>query len=104
MSTAITIVQGDADTFTEVITGIDSLSGYTCKMYIYTVAGVSVKTITGSVSTLTITYQLVNEDSKAMAVAEHYYETKIFDSSDHVYTPSSGTFTVLATKTTNDPS
>ena len=104
MATKITIVQGDADTITETITGLASLAGYTAKFYIYTVAGVSVATITGSIDTLTITYEFVNEGTKAYTVGEHWYETKIFDGSDHVYTPASGVFAVLTAKTTNDPS
>lgn len=91
----IKIYQGDADTLTETITGLASLSGYTGKLYIYTQGGTEVDTITGTVSGLTVTYQLVNEDTKAYTVGKHKFETKLFDSSDHVYTPTDGVFWVL---------
>ncbi|HUX57860.1 MAG TPA: hypothetical protein VMV77_12855 [Bacteroidales bacterium] len=94
----ITIYKGDADTFTETITNLDSLSGYTAKMYIYNGAGTELDAIDGSIDELEITYDLVNESSKAYAVGVYYYETKIWDSSDHVYTPSSGMFIVKATQ------
>lgn len=99
----ITIHQGDADTLTETITGLASLTGYTAKLYIYTQGGTEVDTITGTISSLTVTYQIVNEDSKAYTVGKHRFETKLFDSSDHVYTPTYGTFLVLE-PIENDPS
>jgi hypothetical protein len=101
--TLIEIHQGDADTLTETITGLSSLSGYTAKLYIYTQGGTEVDTITGTISGLTVTYQILNEDSKAYTLGTHIFETKLFDSSDHVYTPLTGTF--LVTKPLkNDPS
>ena len=98
----LSIFAGDSDTLTEVITGIASLSGYTAKLYIWKKDGTVVGTITGSIATLTITYQLVNESTKVYPVGELDYETKIFDASDHVYTPSNGTLEVKTTKK-NDP-
>ena len=92
--TILRIKQGDADTLTETISGLASLSGYSAKLYIYTLAGVLYGTITGSISDLDITYQLVNETTKAYVVGTYSFETKIFDSSDHVYTPSWGKFIV----------
>ena len=92
----IRIIQGDADTLTETITGLVSLSGYTAKLYIYSSAGVLVDTITGTINGLVITYQLVNEDTKILTVGAYRYETKIYDSSDHVYTPSLGMFMILS--------
>lgn len=99
----INLRQGDADTLTETITGLAALTGYTAKMYIVTSAGVAVDTITGTISGLTITYEIVNESSKAYPVGVHDFETKIYDSSDHVYTPSYGKFIVEPAKE-NDPS
>jgi hypothetical protein len=99
----IVIKQGDADTLTEVITGLTSLSGYTAKMYIYDEEGVLIDTITGTINGLTITYELVNDDTKMYDVDTYNYETKLFDSSDHVYTPSSGKFIVNAALN-SDPS
>jgi len=97
------IRQGDADTLEETITGLDSLSGYSAKMFIYTRAGVLYETLTGTISGLVITYEIVNEDSKAYAVNRYKYETKIWDASDHVYTPSWGDF-IVETTLNNDPS
>jgi len=94
----ISIFRGDSDTFTETITNLTSLSGYTAKMYIYNEAGTELDSIDGSIDGLDITYELVNESSKAYAVGVYYYETKIWDDSDHVYTPSSGMFIVKATQ------
>lgn len=102
MNQRLSLVQGDADTFTEVITNIASLSGYTAKLYIWQKDGTLLSTITGSIATLTITYQLVNETTKVYPVGELKYETKIFDASDHVYTSSSGILEVKITSK-NDP-
>ena len=101
--TTINLKQGDSDTLTETITGLAALTGYTAKMYIVTSAGVAVDTITGTISGLTITYEILNEDSKVYPVGTHDFETKIFDSSDHVYTPSHGKFVVEPAKE-EDPS
>ena len=98
----ITIKQGDSDTLTETITGLSTLLGYTAKLYIETPAGVEIDTITGTISSLIITYQIVNEDSKAYTLGRNKYETKIFDTSDHVYTTSSGYF-IVNEALENDP-
>jgi hypothetical protein len=100
MSTFHTIVlrQGDSDTLTEVIENLTVLTGYTAKMYIVKSDGTEVDTITGTIDTLTITYEIVNESSKVYPVGVHDFETKIFDSSDHVYTPSYGKFIVESAK------
>ena len=105
MSTFSTIVlrQGDADTLTEVIENLTALTGYTAKMYIVKSDGTAVDTITGTIDTLTITYEILNESSKLYPVGVHDFETKIFDSSDHVYTPSYGKFIVEPAKE-EDPS
>jgi len=103
MSSPIKIYQGDADTLTEVITGLETASGYTAKLYLETLAGVEIDTITGSIDTLTVTYQLVNEDTKVYPVGRHNLESKLFDTDDHVYTTSSLEFVVL-TPLNNDPS
>lgn len=103
MAQLISIYQGDADTITETITGLSSLSGYTAKMYITESDGTEIDTITGTVSGLTVIYQIVNEDSKAYIIGTHKFETKLYDSSDHVYTPSFGKF-VVKTPIENDPS
>ena len=92
----INLKQGDSTTITEVITGLTSLSGYSAKMYIYTRAGVLVDTITGTIASLTVTYDILNDDSKSYPVGAHNFECKLYDSSDHVYTSSFGTFNVEA--------
>ena len=99
----LTIKQGDSTTFTEAITGIDSLAGFTAKMYIKTSAGVEVDTITGAYDVLTITYEIVNNDSKLYPVENHHFETKIFDGNDIVATPSEGLF-IVEKALVNDPS
>ena len=96
MGKTITIKQGDADTITEVITGLSSLTGYTAKLLIYN-GTTLIDTITGTIATLTVTYQLLNEDTKAYPLGTYKYETKLFDSSDHVYTASSGAFEIEET-------
>ena len=102
MSTPIKIFQGDSDTLVETITGLDSTLGYTAKMYLKTLGGVEIDTITGSVNTLTITYEIINENSKLYPVGRHNLETKIFDASDHVYTLSKREFVVMSALN-NDP-
>jgi hypothetical protein len=100
---ALYIKKGDADTFTETITGISSLSGYTAKMYIYDAAGTLKTTITGSISSLTVSYDITNDTTKAYDVGTYYFETKIFDESDHVYTQSDGLLIIEPANQT-DPS
>jgi hypothetical protein len=92
----LSIYQGDADIFTETVTGISSLTGYSAKMYIKTKAGANIDTFAGSINTLTITYTMVNADSIAYPIGVHKYETKIVDASDHVYTLNKGIFEVKA--------
>ncbi|HUX56272.1 MAG TPA: hypothetical protein VMV77_04815 [Bacteroidales bacterium] len=101
-SQTITIKQGDAVTLSETITGLDSLAGYTAKMYIKDSEGTEIDTLTGSITDLIITYEIVNEDSKAYTVGEYFFETKIFNVSDLVYTPSEGLFVIESTLE-NDP-
>jgi len=99
----LTVKHGDSDTFTDVVSNLDSLSGYTAKMYVYDPDGDLALTITGSINTLTVTYELTNDVCKALSVAKYYYESKVFDGSDHVYTPSWGPFIITAAKN-SDPS
>ena len=94
MRQLISIKQGDADTLTETITGLDSLAGFTAKLYIVDSAGVAVDTITGIITDLEIAYEILNEASKLYPIGIHNFETKIWDSSDHVYTPTTGKFVV----------
>lgn len=94
MSQLIKIKKGDADTLTETVTGLTSLSGYSAKLYLYNKAGTLVDSWSGTISGLTITYEIMNEDTKVITSGEYKFETKIWDSSDHVYTPASGTFIV----------
>ena len=89
MAKNLTINKGDSESFTETITGIDSLSGYSAKMYIYN-GGTELAAISGSISDLVITYNVLNETSKEWPIGLYKYETKIWDSSDHVFTPSKG--------------
>ena len=101
-SQTLRIFQGDATTITETITGLDSLDGYSAKLYIITKADVEIDIIEGAIEDLVITYEIVNEDSKVYPVGIHEFETKIFDDLDHVYTPSFGKFLVDIT-TEEDP-
>ena len=100
---AIRTNKGDSVTLSEVISGLDSLSGYSAKLYIYTLAGVEYKTIDGTINSLTISYTMLNEVTKLLTVGRYKFETKIWDTSDHVYTPSSGLF-VITTVLNSDPS
>jgi hypothetical protein len=45
----------------------------------------------------------VNETTKLFPLGTHLFETKVFDASDHVYTPSQGYFVVEEANVT-DPS
>lgn len=103
MEQVLTIKKGNADTFTETITGLSSLSGYTAKMFIKNAAGTAIATLTGSINSLTITYELVNETSKTITVGTYDFETLIWDTNDHVYSPSWGKFVVESTLN-SDPS
>lgn len=96
------IIQGDADTLTETITGLTSLSGYTAKMYIYDSDDTLKLTITGTISDLTVVYELVNENTKGLIAGTYWYETKVFDANDHVYTPNWGKI-VISEALNKDP-
>jgi hypothetical protein len=100
--TTIYIRCGDSDTLTETISNITSLSGYTAKMYIYN--GTTLyATLTGTIADLVVTYDIVNEVSKLWDAGAYNFETKVYDASDHVYTPSYGCF-VVETAYNKDPS
>lgn len=99
----INLYQGDATTITETITGLSSLAGYTAKLYIVDYFGAEVLTVDGSIDGLEVTYQIVNEDTKDVGLGIYFYETKLFDGSDHVYTPSKGKF-VIKDSIEEDPS
>ena len=94
MKQLIKINQGDSDTLSETITGIDSLAGFTARMFIVDYAGTEVDTLIGTIEGLVITYKIVNENSKLYLIGKHDFETKIFDNNDNVYTPTSGKFIV----------
>ena len=98
----LTIYKGDSDTLTETICGLTSLAGYTAKMYIYLNSALKL-TLTGTINSLTVSYDIFNEQTKILAVGQYYFESKIFDASDHVYTTSSGVLRITEAKNT-DPS
>lgn len=80
------LFKGDADTWTETVEGLSSLSGYSAKVYLY-LNGTAVDSFSGTINGLTITYDIKNEDTKSYTCGLYDVETKIWDSSDHVYTP-----------------
>ena len=86
----ISIKKGDALNVVETISGLSDLEGYTAKLYIYKKDGTQVDIITGSSEGLVITYAIKNDDSKEYPVGILEFETKIFNDSDLVYTPSKG--------------
>lgn len=96
MRKLIIIKQGDSHAEIETITFLDSLEGYTAKLYIVDSAGAEVDTKTGTINGLIITYEIFNEDSKSYPIGIYDFETKLFDDDDHVYTPTSGKFVVEA--------
>lgn len=100
----IRIYQGDSMTITQNITGLTDLTGYNAKLYIQTTAGVDVGNVSGIVDTdeFMVTYNILNENSKGWDVGSYLYETKIWDSSDHVYTLNNGRMIVLKSLE-NDP-
>ena len=102
MST-ISIKQGDALNVVETISGLGSLSGYSAKLYIHKKDGTEIDVITGTINDLVITYAIKNEDSKIFPVGVHDFETKIFNASDLVYTPSKGLI-IIGNTLVNDPS
>ena len=102
MSTPIKIYQGDSKTITGTITGLDSASGYTAKLYLKQLNGTAIDTITGSISNLVATWNIINDNSKSYPVGRHNCEGKVFDSDGHVITGREE-FVVL-TALNNDPS
>jgi hypothetical protein len=99
----ISIKQGDASTFTEAITGISSTTGYSAKMYVYDADNTAILTISGTVGTLSVVYEIINENTKSLTAGTYNYETKLFDSSDHVYSQGRGIFEIRETHE-EDPS
>jgi hypothetical protein len=95
--TLINIKQGGSTTIPEIITGLITLAGYTAKLYIYTQAGAQIAVVTGTILSLTVTYDILNATSKNYPVGLHIFETKLFDGAGHVYTPSEGLFNVERT-------
>ena len=82
--------KGDSVCFSEVIIGLTSLSGYDAKLYIYKEDGTLYATVDGIINSLTISYSMLNEVTKLQVVGRYNFETKIWDTEDHVYTPSDG--------------
>lgn len=101
----IRLPQGDSLTITESVSGLTDLTGYSAKIYIQSTASVDVGSAVGIIDTdeFTITYSILNEASKLWAVGHYLYETKIWDSSDHVYTLNTGRF-IVTKALENDPS
>jgi len=99
----ISIKKGDASTFTEAISGISSTTGYSAKMYVYDFTGTAILTISGTVGTLSVVYEITNENTKALTAGTYNYETKLFDGSDHVYSQGRGIFEIRETHE-EDPS
>lgn len=97
------IRQGDSDTLTEVVTELSSLSGYTAKLYIYDPSGTLKSTITGTISDMTVTHEVLNDTTKVLSPGPYDYEAKKFDASDHVYTTSWGKLVITPAKN-SDPS
>jgi hypothetical protein len=91
---ALYIRQGDSLKFTDTITGLVSLSGYTCKAYIYDKNNTVLSTVTGSASGLVVTYEKLHTYTKAWPVGKYDVETKIWDSSGHYYTTNKIVLTV----------
>jgi hypothetical protein len=101
--TQLYLRQGNSTIITDVISGLSSLSGYIGKLYIYTKEGTEVDIITGTISGLTLTYVINNEDSKTYPIGLHDYECILFDTSDHVHTDAAGLF-LIEKSLRNDPS
>jgi hypothetical protein len=97
------IKQGDVLKFTDTIQDLASLDGYQGKTYIYKPDGTVLATITGSISGLVVTYEALHAVTVLWATGSYTYETKVWDSSGHNYTPSKGTLIVEPTGT-NTPS
>jgi hypothetical protein len=99
----ISIKKGDASTFTEAISGISSTTGYSAKMYVYDADNTAILTVSGTVGTLSVVYEITNEDTKALTAGTYSYETKLFDTTDHVYSQGHGIFEIRSTNE-EDPS
>jgi hypothetical protein len=85
---ALKIRQGESLKFTETITGLDSLAGYTAKAYAYDENYSIIATMTGSIAALVITYEASATVTKLLNPRKYDIETKLYDGSGHVYTPS----------------
>ena len=90
----ISLKKGDATTLTDTVEGLTSLSGYTAKLYVYDADNTAILTVAGSISGLVITYQIVNEDTKSLTAGTYEFESKVWDSSDHVYSDTRGIFEI----------
>ena len=82
--------------FTATITGLDSLSGYTAKCYFVEADDTEILTVTGSISTLTITFTVTADEMDDFPVGVHDYEIIIFDGTNE-YSVAEGHLRVKAT-------
>jgi hypothetical protein len=91
----IVINQGDNYQFTETITGLTSLSGYTAKMYIFTRGGADVDEVSGTIDGLKIYYVFLHSRTKDYTAGKHEFETKLYDTANSLQkTPSEGQFVI----------
>ena len=98
---SLSIHQSRKLVFTETVTGLDSLSGYTAKCYFVESDGTAILTVTGSVSSLVITFTVTADQMDDFTVGVHNFEVIIFDGTNE-YTIDEGHLRVKAT-VENDP-
>jgi hypothetical protein len=99
----LTIHRGDSETFTETITGLASLAGFIARMIVYDADKNTVIEIEGGIDGLDVVYNLSNEVCRVIPTGSYEFETKLWDTSDHVHTPSYGIF-IIEDTVEEDPS
>lgn len=92
--TTLRISQGDHFIFEEEITGTDSLEGYTARLYIATKQGTLIGSVNGTINGLIATFTGLRNVTRSYRTGTHKFETKYWDSSNHLTTLSSGPFII----------
>lgn len=80
----IEVFQGNSLTVTCTVSGLESLAGYTCKLYVKNASGDDKIEKTGSVEGLVITFPITADDNNLSAGTYHY--EVVIDDDTNFYT------------------
>ena len=93
---SLSIHQSRKLSFTETVTGLDSLAGYTAKCYFVESDGTAIATVTGVISSLVITFTVTADTMDDYPTGVQNFEVILFDGTNE-YTIDTGHLRVKAT-------